>query len=283
MSAKPTKAPAKKSAVKKAITKKAAKKAAKAPIKRASQKTVAKNVAVKPISATRPVKPSEPTTGHGVAKLNTKPDRVAEILKILHETYPSVECALVHANPFQLLVATILSAQCTDVRVNMVTPKLFETYPTPAAMATAPIEALEALIRTTGFYHNKAKSIQGAGRVISQDFHNEVPQTMAELLTVPGAARKTASVVLGVAYGKAEGVVVDTHVYRLSRRLGLSRSETAANVEQDLMKVIPKDRWIQFSHELIHHGRMICEARKPKCAACPLEQLCQAPDKTWHS
>jgi endonuclease III len=150
-------------------------------------------------------------------------------------------------------------------------------------MSEAPLEALEALIRTTGFYHNKAKSIQGAGRVISEQFHSKVPQTMAELLTVPGAARKTANVVLGVAYGKAEGVVVDTHVFRLSRRLGLTRSDTPQAIEQDLMKVIPKDRWIQFSHELIHHGRQICEARKPKCAACPLEQLCKAPDKTWHS
>jgi len=160
---------------------------------------------------------------------------------------------------------------------------LFSTYPTPADMAAAPIEAIEEIIRTTGFYHNKAKSIQGAGRVISEQFASKVPQTMAELLTVPGAARKTSSVVLGVAYGKAEGIVVDTHVYRLSRRLGLSQSETPQAVEQDLMKILPQDRWIQFSHELIHHGRQICEARKPKCAACPLEQLCHAPDKTWHS
>ena len=274
MPAKPAKSAAKRPAAKKSVAKKS-------PTRKSALKKV-----IKPTPANRTAKKSpvpKESTGHGVAKLETKPARVEEILKILRETYPSVECALVHANPFQLLVATILSAQCTDVRVNMVTPKLFATYPTPAAMAAAPIEALEELIRTTGFYHNKAKSIQGAGRVISEQFHGKVPETMAELLTVPGAARKTSSVVLGVAYGKAEGVVVDTHVYRLSRRLGLSRSETAANVEQDLMKVIPKDRWIQFSHELIHHGRLICEARKPKCAACPLEQLCHAPDKTWHS
>lgn len=217
------------------------------------------------------------------AKRETSPERVSEILRILAETYPEAECALHHKSPWELLVATILSAQCTDVRVNMVTPKLFETYPTPKAMAEAPIEALEELIRTTGFYHNKAKSIQGAGRVITEQFANKVPKTMAELLTVPGAARKTASVVLGVAYGLSEGIVVDTHVFRLSRRLGLSRSETPQAVEQDLMKVIPKDRWIQLSHELIHHGRSICEARKPKCAECPLEQICHAPDKTWHS
>jgi endonuclease-3 len=217
------------------------------------------------------------------ARRDLDPERIESILKILRETYPDVECALVHASPWQLLVATILSAQCTDVRVNMVTPKLFATYPTPRAMADAPIESIEELIRTTGFYHNKAKSIQGAGRVISEDFNNKVPQTMDELLTVPGAARKTANVVLGVAYGKAEGVVVDTHVFRLARRLGLTRSETPQKVEQDLMKVIPRDRWIQLSHELIHHGRQICEARKPKCAACPLEHLCHAPDKTWSS
>lgn len=254
--------------------------------KSSAKKPAAKKAAAKPLPANREPAAKRLTaapSGHGVAKLEIKPDRVSEILKILHATYPDVECALVHKDAWQLLVATILSAQCTDVRVNMVTPKLFATYPTPKEMGEAPIEALEALIRTTGFYHNKAKSIQGAGRVITENFHGQVPQTMAELLTVPGAARKTASVVLGVAYGKAEGVVVDTHVFRLSRRLGLSRSETPQAVEQDLMKIIPHNRWIEFSHELIHHGRQICEARKPKCAACPLEQLCHSPDKTWHS
>ena len=217
------------------------------------------------------------------ARRDISPDRIASILEILRETYPSVECALVHTSPWQLLVATILSAQCTDVRVNLVTPRLFATYPSPEAMSQAPLESIEEIIRTTGFYHNKAKSIKGAGRVIHETFHDKVPETMAELLTVPGAARKTSNVVLGVAYGKAEGVVVDTHVFRVSRRLGLTRSETAQAVEQDLMKDIPTDRWIQFSHELIHHGRQICEARKPKCAACPLETLCRAPEKTWHS
>ena len=268
-------------------SKPAKKKPAKSPAKKAVvKKSAKKSIATKPLPANRePVAKRLPAapSGHGVAKLEIKPERIAEILKILHATYPDVECALVHANPWQLLVATILSAQCTDVRVNMVTPKLFATYPTPKAMSEAPIEALEELIRTTGFYHNKAKSIQGAGRVITEKFNGKVPQTMEELLSVPGAARKTANVVLGVAYGKAEGVVVDTHVFRLSRRLGLTRSDTPQAIEQDLMKVIPKDRWIQFSHELIHHGRQICEARKPKCAACPLETLCHAPDKTWHS
>ena len=281
MPAKPVKA-AKKTSVQKTALKSAAKKS---PARKAPAKKAAKKRPLKPIPANRTAaKPlAAPPSGHGVAKLEIKPARVEEILKILQDTYPNVECALVHTSPWQLLVATILSAQCTDARVNMVTPKLFATYPTPAEMAAAPIESIEEIIRTTGFYHNKAKSIQGAGRVITEQFRGEVPQTMAELLTVPGAARKTSSVVLGVAYGKAEGIVVDTHVFRLSRRLGLSRSETAQAVEQDLMQVIPHDRWIQFSHELIHHGRLICEARKPKCAACPLEQLCHAPDKTWHS
>jgi len=266
----PKKAAAKKSATKKLPAKKAATKRSLTKPLPANREPVAKRA-----SADLPKRPA--------AKRDLDPERINAILEILRETYPDVECALVHTSPWQLLVATILSAQCTDVRVNMVTPKLFATYPTPQAMANAPIEALEELIRTTGFYHNKAKSIQGAGRVISEQFDGKVPQTMDELLTVPGAARKTANVVLGVAYGKAEGIVVDTHVFRISRRLGLTRSETPQAVEQDLMKVIPKDRWIQFSHELIHHGRLICEARKPKCAACPLETLCHAPDKTWSS
>ena len=211
------------------------------------------------------------------------PERVAAIMRLLHEQYGDAKCALDHRSAWELLVATILSAQCTDVRVNLVTPKLFAAYPTPEAMAAAPIEALEALIRTTGFYHNKAKSIQGAGRVISEMFGGNVPQTMDELLTVPGAARKTANVVLGVAFGKAEGVVVDTHVFRITRRLGLARGETPQKVEQELMRVIPRERWIGFSHEVIHHGRAVCLARKPKCSACLLEPLCEAKDKSWRS
>ncbi len=211
------------------------------------------------------------------------PERVAELLRRLHAEYGDARCALDHSSAWELLVATILSAQCTDARVNQVTPRLFAEYPTPQAMAAAPIEALESLIRTTGFYHNKAKSIQGAGRVISRDFGGRVPQTMEELLTVPGAARKTANVVLGVAFGKAEGVVVDTHVFRIARRLGLARGETPQKVEQELMKVIPREHWIGFSHELIHHGRAVCVARRPRCADCLLEKLCSAPDKSWHS
>ena len=211
------------------------------------------------------------------------PAPIAEILSRLAAAYPNAECALHHRNAWELLVATILSAQCTDARVNMVTPELFRKYPTPAAMAEASIPAIESEIRSTGFYHNKAKSISGAARRISEVFGGQVPKTMAELLTVPGAARKTANVVLGVAYGIAEGVVVDTHVLRLSNRLGLTKSDDPKKVEQELMQIIPRDHWIQFSHELIHHGRQICIARKPRCADCTLETLCHSPDKTWSS
>jgi endonuclease-3 len=211
------------------------------------------------------------------------PERIAAILKGLDEAYPDVECALTHRSAWELLVATILSAQCTDVRVNLVTPELFRRFPTPAAMAQAPLPELEDLIRTTGFFHNKAKSIQGAARKLIADFGGRVPQTLAELITIPGAARKTANVVLGVSFHKAEGVVVDTHVFRISRRLGLAKGDTAQKVEQELMRILPQDRWISFSHQLIHHGRQVCEARKPKCERCNLEQLCTAKDKTWRS
>ena len=209
------------------------------------------------------------------------PGRIAEILSILAATYPNAECALHHRSPWELLVATILSAQCTDVRVNMVTPALFRRFPTPADFAAAPLEAIEEEIRSTGFYHNKAKSISGAAKRLISEFHGKVPRKMDELLTLPGVARKTANVVLGVAYKEADGVVVDTHVLRLSNRLGLTRNTTPEKVEQDLMRVIPQDHWIAFSHELIHHGRQICIARKPRCAECTLERLCNAPDKTW--
>jgi endonuclease-3 len=211
------------------------------------------------------------------------PERIAAILKALDEAYPNAVCALTHRSPWELLVATILSAQCTDVRVNMVTPELFRRFPTPAAMAKASLPELIELIRTTGFFNNKAKSIQGAARAIVERFGGEVPQTLAELITVPGAARKTANVVLGVSFGKAEGVVVDTHVFRIAHRLNLAKGDTPQFVEQELIKVIPQDRWIDFSHQIIHHGRQVCIARKPKCDICNLEQLCQSKDKTWQS
>jgi len=209
------------------------------------------------------------------------PERIKAILKALDEAYPNAVCALNHRTPWELLVATILSAQCTDVRVNMVTPELFRRFPTPSAMANAPLPELEELIRTTGFFRNKAKSIQGAAKKIIEQFGGRVPDTLAELITVPGAARKTANVVLGVSYGKAEGVVVDTHVFRIAHRLDLTRSETAEKVEQDLMRILPRDRWISFSHQVIHHGRQVCIARNPKCKECNLETLCHSKDKTW--
>jgi endonuclease-3 len=211
------------------------------------------------------------------------PERIAAILKGLDEAYPNAVCALNHRTPWELLVATILSAQCTDVRVNMVTPALFKRFPTPAAMAKASLPELIELIRTTGFFNNKAKSIQGAAQAIVERFEGKVPETLAELITVPGAARKTANVVLGVSFGKAEGVVVDTHVFRIAHRLNLAKGDTPVLVEQELMRVIPQEKWIDFSHQIIHHGRQVCIARKPKCDQCNLEQLCHSKDKTWQS
>jgi len=211
------------------------------------------------------------------------PERINAILKGLDEAYPEAVCALTHRTPWELLVATILSAQCTDVRVNMVTPELFRRFPTPQAMAKAEISELIEIIRTTGFFNNKAKSIKGAAQAIVERFGGKVPETLAELITVPGAARKTANVVLGVSYGKAEGVVVDTHVFRISRRLDLTKADTAEKVEQDLMKILPQDRWIRFSHQVIHHGRKVCIARAPKCKECNIETLCKSEDKTWES
>jgi len=213
----------------------------------------------------------------------TSPERVAAILVELRKAYPDVVCALNHRNAWELTVATILSAQCTDVRVNLVTPKLFATFPTPKAMAAASLPELEELIRTTGFFRNKAKSIQGAARIVTEKFGGKVPQTMEEILTLPGVARKTGNVVLGSWYGIAEGVVVDTHVMRLSRRLELTKQTTPEKVEGDLMKIIPQNRWIAFFFFFIHHGRQICLARKPKCVDCTLEKICNSSDKTWSS
>jgi endonuclease III len=212
-------------------------------------------------------------------KANTR-ERTAEIIRILDQTYPNVTCALHHRNAWELLVATILSAQCTDVRVNMVTPGLFEKYPTIQDFAAARQEVLANDIRSTGFFNNKAKSVIGAAKKILKDFNGEIPQTLEELITVPGAARKTANVVLGAAYDIASGVVVDTHVQRVSRRLDLTKNEDPVKIEQDLMKILPKERWILFSHQIVHHGRALCVARKPKCAECKINPVCYAPDKT---
>jgi len=207
-------------------------------------------------------------------------ERITAILQKLDEMYPNVTCALHHTNAFELLAATILSAQCTDERVNKVTPALFKKYPTPKDFAVASQDEVANDIRSTGFFNNKAKSLIGAGKAITERFGGKVPQTLAELITVPGAARKTANVVLGTVFGIAEGVVVDTHVLRISNRLGLTKNTDPVKVEQDLMKILPKERWIQFSHQIIHLGRGPCVARKPKCAECRLNQICKSPDKT---
>jgi endonuclease III len=214
-----------------------------------------------------------------VAK-GTDPKRVAAILAKLDEAYPDANCELRHENPFQLLIATILSAQCTDVRVNQVTQELFKKYKTPQDFAYASPAELEKEIRPTGFFRNKTKSIMGASKGIIEKFGGQVPRSMEEILTLPGVARKTGNVVLGTAFGIASGVVVDTHVQRLSNRLDLTRNEDPKKIEQDLMAIIPKDKWIQFSHQLIWHGRRVCFARKPNCAACNLEHLCYSKDKT---
>lgn len=213
-------------------------------------------------------------------KSYTSPARLQKIFVALDALYPHAECALRHENAFQLLVATILSAQCTDERVNKVTPELFRKHPTPRDFIGLPQDELEREIYTTGFFRNKAKSIIGAATKIEREFGGKVPQTMEELLTLPGVARKTANVVLGTAYGIASGVVVDTHVFRIAHRLKLSTQNTPEKVEQDLMKLVPQNRWVSFAHQLIWFGRKICYARQPLCAECPLATLCDSPDKT---
>ena len=208
------------------------------------------------------------------------PRRVAKIMQGLDAAYPAAKCALHHRNPFQLLVSTILSAQCTDKRVNQVTPGLFQNHPTPQDFAAVRQEVLEQEIHSTGFFRNKAKNIIGSAKKLVSDYGGEIPRTMGEMLSLPGVARKTANVVLGTAFGIPTGVVVDTHVFRIARRLKLSSQKTPEKVEQDLMRIIPQEKWIDFGHQVIHHGRRLCQARKPLCADCPLETLCDAPDKT---
>jgi len=201
-------------------------------------------------------------------------NRIAEILRRLDREYPDAQCALHHENPYQLLVATILSAQCTDKRVNMVTPQLFTRYPTPEDMARADEEELQKLIRSTGFFGNKAKSLVGAAQGIAAGFEGKVPESMEDLVELPGVARKTANVVLGTGFGITSGIVVDTHVKRLSHRLSMSTAKDPNKIEQDLMGQIPEHHWIDFSHQLIHHGRRICKSRRPRCEACVLANLC---------
>ena len=206
--------------------------------------------------------------------------RVQEILCRLDEMYPNAACALMHGTPWELLVATILSAQSTDKLVNQVTPGLFRKYPTIQDFAALRPEVLARDIHSTGFFNNKSKSIVGAAKKILADYGGRVPRTMEEMLTIPGAARKTANVVLGTAYGIAAGIVVDTHVQRIARRLDLTKNTDPVKIERDLVKIIPKEKWILFAHQIIHHGRAMCMARKPRCAECRLEPLCYARDKT---
>lgn len=204
---------------------------------------------------------------------------VDRLLPALRKAYPDAECALRHGSPFQLLAATILSAQCTDARVNMVTPDLFRRWPTPDALAGASQGEVEEVVRSTGFFRNKAKSLRGMAAALRDRHGGEVPRTMEELTALPGAARKTANVVLGTAFGIAEGVVVDTHVGRIARRLGLTRHEDPVKVERDLMAVLPREEWTMFSHRLIHHGRRVCTARAPKCGECPVAELCPSRER----
>ena len=233
----------------------------------------------RPSARPKSAKPAagKPPTGYNPVSA----ERVREILARLDQLYPGATCALEHKSAWHLLVATILSAQCTDVRVNMVTPGLFVKYPSPAHFAALKPEELEPDIRSTGFFRNKSKSIVGAAQKVMSEFGGQVPDTMEQLLTLPGVARKTANVVLGTWFKKATGVVVDTHVQRIARRLELTKEEDPQKIEQDLMRVIPQQKWIEFAHQIIWHGRKLCVARQPKCADCPLEPFCHAADKTW--
>ncbi len=204
----------------------------------------------------------------------SKKKKAVEILSVLKKLYPNATCSLDYETPVQLLVATILSAQCTDERVNKVTPNLFAQFPDAQSLAYADRETIEILVRSTGFFRNKAKNIQGACLKIMEDYNGEVPKTMTELLTLPGVARKTANVVLAHGFGIIEGVTVDTHVKRLSNRLGLTKNSQPVQIEKDLMKLLPKVEWENFSISIIYHGRAVCNARKPQCDVCSLAYLC---------
>ncbi len=253
------------------------------PVKRSALKPSLARTPRRADGAEASARGSKAPSARGKSPVRLSPDRerVRQILSGLDRMYPNVTCALTHRNAWELLVATILSAQCTDVRVNMVTPVLFKKYPTVADFAALEPAQLEPDIRSTGFFRNKSKSVVGAARKIVADFGGRVPDTMEQLLTIPGAARKTANVVLGTWFKKNDGVVVDTHVTRISRRLELTHQEDPRKIEEDLMRVLPRDRWTDFSHEVIWHGRTLCVARKPKCSDCILEKICHAADKTW--
>src|ERR1700723_4705164 len=247
------------------------------PTKRKNKKKTAakKSAAAKHARAAKGAATSKKSAAAG-----TDPKRVAAILAKLDEAYPAATCELKHENAFQLLISTILSAQCTDVRVNQVAETLYKKYPTPEAFAYANPSELEQDIRPTGFFRNKTKSIIGASKKIIEDFGGEVPRTVDEILTLPGVARKTANVVLGTAFGIPSGVVGDTHVIRISNRLDLTKNQDPKKIEQDLMKIVPQEDWIRFSHQIIWHGRRVCVGRKPRCIECNLERVCYSKDKT---
>ncbi|MFW6160345.1 MAG: endonuclease III [Acidobacteriota bacterium] len=210
--------------------------------------------------------------------MKNEKERIKKIISLLREKYPQSRTALHYKNPLQLLVATILSAQCTDAKVNQITPRLFEKYPTASDLAEADREELEKIIRPTGFYRNKAKSIQEAAAVIEKEFSGQVPDTMDKLVKLPGVARKTANIILSSVFRKAEGIAVDTHVKRLAGRLGLSREKNPDKIEKDLMSLIPREDWLDFNYMLVNHGRKICQAKNPNCSQCILQQLCPSAE-----
>ena len=248
--------------------------------KKSKTKKRASSKPSKAVIGTTAKKPGKAAKVARTVGAGTNPQRVAAILTKLDQAYPEAICELTHENPFQLLISTILSAQCTDVRVNEVTKSLYKKYKGPEDFAYADPRELEQEIRPTGFFRNKTKSIMGASKGLLEHFNGQVPRTMEEILTLPGVARKTGNVVLGSGYGIASGVVVDTHVIRLSRRLDLTKHEDPKKIEQDLIRIIPQASWIKFSHQLIWHGRRVCIARKPRCIDCNLESICYSKDKT---
>lgn len=238
-------------------------------------RNASRTTATKPTAKAKSTKKAsaKPAPKSAAKKLNVAAI-AAKVVKHLADDYPDVTCALENESAFELLIATILSAQCTDERVNMVTPELFRRWPTPEKMAAAPIEQLEKVIHSTGFYRNKAKNIKACSRELADTYGGEVPRDIEAMVTLPGVGRKTANVVLGTCYGMATGVVVDTHVTRISNRLGLTKHTDATKIERDLMELVPQDQWVDFAHRMIHHGRRICTARKPKCGECSMRGFC---------
>jgi len=245
--------------------------------RKASEKSSATKAAKRPSAKAAvkkaPSKAPKKMPINSVPKLDRKQQAVL-VCEALREDYPDAVCALNFRSPFQLLVATILSAQCTDERVNLVTKELFKVCPTPAKLAVLPQEELEQIIKSTGFFRNKAKSLKAVAEALVNDHHSRVPKQLDELVQLPGIGRKTANVVLGTAHGIPTGVVVDTHVTRLCNRLGLTATKDAVKIEKDLMEVLPEEEWIDFSHRMIYHGRQVCNARKPRCGDCSMKAFC---------